>query len=103
MADILVVDDDVISRKAIAATLARAGHVVAQSEDGEAGLAAARASQPGLVISDVIMPRMDGWRFVQLLRSDPTTTMLPVIFLTVLDGEHHRLRGFGLGADDYIA
>jgi CheY-like chemotaxis protein len=102
MAELLVVDDDLISRKAIAAALTRAGHLVATAEDGEAGLAAARAKPPELVISDVIMPRMDGWRFVQALRSEPTTALLPVIFLTVLHDEHHRLRGFGLGADDYI-
>src|SRR3954466_3859743 len=103
MADLLVVDDDLISRKAIGATLSRAGHVVAFAGDGEEGLAAAKAKPPALIISDVIMPRMDGWQFVQALRSEPTTALLPVIFLTVLHDEHHRLRGFGLGADDYIA
>jgi CheY-like chemotaxis protein len=103
MADLLVVDDDLISRKAIGATLTRAGHVVTYAGDGEEGLSAARGRPPGLIISDVIMPRMDGWRFVQSLRAEPTTALLPVIFLTVLGSDQHRLRGFGLGADDYIA
>jgi CheY-like chemotaxis protein len=103
MAELLVVDDDPISRKAIGATLTRAGHTVAYASDGDEGLSAAKTKPPALIITDVIMPRMDGWRFVQSLRADASTALLPVIFLTVLSSDQHRLRGFGLGADDYIA
>src|SRR5829696_8432415 len=103
MADLLIVDDDLVSRKTIAATLTRSGHQVTSAADGEAALATIGATPPALIITDVMMPRMDGWRFVQTLRSEPATALVPVIFLTVLQDEQHRLRGFGLGADDYIA
>ncbi len=102
MAHILIVDDDALSRKVLTATLGKDRHSIASAADGDLGLASIRERVPDLVITDVIMPRMDGWRFVQALRAMPEAGMVPVIFLTVLHEDHHRLRGFGLGADDYI-
>lgn len=103
MADILVVDDDRVSTAVLAAALGRAGHAVRVAGDGEEALVQVRARAPELVVTDVLMPRMDGWRLAQALRCDPASALLPVIFLTILNDEQHRLRGFGLGADDYIA
>ena len=55
-----------------------------------------------LVITDIDMPEMDGWTLVRTLRSRPQTALTPVLLLTMLKGAEDRIRGFRLGADDYI-
>jgi CheY-like chemotaxis protein len=62
----------------------------------------ALARTPDLLITDVMMPKMDGWALVRQLRAHPQLAMLPVIFLTALSSEDDRIRGFRLGADDYV-
>src|SRR5207248_10119671 len=63
-----------------------------------------RADQlkPDLIITDVMMPKLDGWQLVRALRSRHEFAFVPVIFLTALGGEEDRIRGFRLGADDYL-
>src|SRR4030095_14524001 len=56
-----------------------------------------------LLITDVMMPKMDGWTLVKALRARPEMAFLPVIFLTALGSDDDRIRGFRLGADDYMA
>jgi CheY-like chemotaxis protein len=58
---------------------------------------------PDVILSDVTMPRMDGWQLLRLLRARPQLQAVPVIFLTTLSGEEERLRGYQLGVDDYVA
>src|SRR5207247_10963213 len=70
--------------------------------DGEEGLMRADQLRPDLIITDVMMPKLDGWALVRALRSRPELALVPVIFLTALGGEEDRIRGFRLGADDYL-
>ena len=70
--------------------------------DGEAALAAARARTPDLVLTDVMMPRLDGFGLLQALRADPRTSDVPVIMLSARAGEESRIEGLQEGADDYL-
>ncbi|MCC7370650.1 MAG: response regulator [Chloroflexi bacterium] len=70
--------------------------------DGEAALHAARARRPGLVLSDVMMPRMDGFELVAALRADPATREIPILLLSARAGEEARIEGLQGGADDYL-
>ena len=70
--------------------------------DGEAALAAVRRERPGLVISDVMMPKMDGFELLQAIRSDAELSAVPVILLSARAGEESRIEGLGAGADDYL-
>lgn len=82
MARILVVDDNRANREALASLLETAGHSVSKAPAARPGLAAARAQPPDLVISDVLMPGMDGYVLARQLREDPATSTVPVIFYT---------------------
>jgi CheY-like chemotaxis protein len=57
---------------------------------------------PDIILSDVQMPRLDGWQLLRLIRARPALACVPVIFLTSLDSEAERLRGYRLGVDGYI-
>jgi len=93
MARVLIVDDDAASRKLIGTLLSQEGHVVLEVADGAEGLVVARAEQPQLVISDILMARMDGFEFVRRLREDGQLAGTPVIFHTAhfLDPEAQEL------------
>jgi CheY-like chemotaxis protein len=93
MARILVVDDNATSRKLVVALLSHDGHVTFEAGDGEEGLAVAQAERPQLVISDILMPSMDGYGFVRRLRADPALRGTPVIFHTAHyhEREAHKL------------
>jgi len=82
MADILVVDDNRANREALASLLEVAGHSARRASGARQALESARAGPPDLVISDVLMPGMDGYVLVRELRGDPRTAALPVIFYT---------------------
>jgi len=86
----------------VATVLEKRGYSVETAVDGEDALARALARAPDLLITDVMMPKVDGWSLVRQLRAHSTLAMLPVIFLTALSSEDDRIRGFRLGADDYV-
>ena len=71
--------------------------------DGKAGLDLAKSSQPDLIISDVMMPEMNGLELCQRIKSDLSTSHIPVILLTARTSEEHKLEGFGAGADEYLS
>ena len=100
---ILVVDDDAWILRMVTTVLEKRGYEILVARDGEEGLAKAQASPPDLIITDVMMPRLDGWALVKQLRSRPELALVPVIFLTALGSDEDRIRGFRLGADDYLA
>ncbi len=93
MANILIVDDFAASRDLLGAILATRGHHLLQAADGAEALAAARDGHPDLVITDVLMPTMDGYEFVRQLRLDPDVGATPVVFYTAyyLESEAQRL------------
>ncbi|AMV25356.1 Blue-light-activated protein [Gemmata sp. SH-PL17] len=82
MATILIVDDRPANREFLVALLGYGGHRLLEAGDGAEGLALVRAARPDLVIADVLMPTMDGYEFVHLLRSDPRVASTRVIFYT---------------------
>jgi PAS domain S-box-containing protein len=82
MAAILILEDRAVDRKFLATLLKSAGHVVNEASDGAEGLRLAELSPPDLVISDILMPTVDGYEFVRRLRSLPGSTHTPVIFYT---------------------
>jgi CheY-like chemotaxis protein len=102
-ARVLVVDDDPWILRMVTATLEKRNYVVDTAKGGQQALERAHAHPPDLIISDVMMPVMDGWTFVEHLKSDPRLSTVPVIFLTALAKDEDRLRSLGMGPDDYLA
>src|SRR5262245_1540241 len=99
---VLVADDDAWILRMVSTVLEKRGYSVETATDGEDALQRALARTPDLLITDVMMPRLDGWALVRRLRAHTQLAMLPVIFLTALSSEDDRIRGFRLGADDYL-
>jgi CheY-like chemotaxis protein len=79
MARILVVDDEPDERFLVGRTLKRQGHEVTVAENGAAGLKAVQEQVPDLVVTDIMMPVMDGAEFIQRLRGDPVTAGIPIL------------------------
>ena len=101
MAEILIVDDERVLREGLKAMLASEGHQVRTARDGEDALRKISERAPDLVLLDVMMPKMNGFRTCEEIRKADRT--VPVIFLTAKDSEADQVRGIGLGADDYIS
>ncbi|MFZ0564276.1 MAG: response regulator [Terriglobales bacterium] len=98
---ILVADDNADMRQYLARLLAERYDVEAVA-DGEAALASARKRTPNLVLTDVMMPNLDGFGLLHELRSDPQTRTIPIIVLSARAGEESRVEGMEHGADDYL-
>ena len=77
--NVLVVDDEADKRQLLALALQREGYKVHTAADGEAGLEAVRAHQPDLIVTDVMMPRMDGYELARRVRANPLTRFIPII------------------------
>ncbi len=101
--DVLIVDDDPIFREQAAIAFHRAGDRVRYANDGFEALAAALRQRPDVILSDVNMPRMDGWQLLRMVRGNAKLAKVPVVFTSVLAGERERLRGYQLGVDDFVA
>ncbi len=100
-ARVLVVDDNAGLRQYIGGLLAPR-YEVESASDGEAALESIRARRPDLVVSDVMMPRLDGLSLVRALRTEPATASLPVILLSARAGEEAAIEGLDAGTDDYL-
>lgn len=100
-ARVLVVDDNADLRAYLCGLLAPL-YDVTSAADGQDALEAVRSQRPEIVISDVMMPRLDGFGLVRALRADPATASLPVILLSARAGEEAAVVGLGTGADDYL-
>ena len=99
---VLVVEDNADLRTFVCGHLAE-HYRVAEAPDGRAGLAAARAHRPDLVLSDVMMPDLDGIALTRALKADARLSDVPVVLLTARADEASVLAGLGAGADDYLA
>jgi PAS domain S-box-containing protein len=98
---ILLADDNRDMREYVQRLLER-GYTVIAAADGQEALELARANPPDLILTDVMMPRMDGFQLLKALRADPRTRLLPVIMLSARAGEESRVEGLEAGADDYL-
>jgi signal transduction histidine kinase/CheY-like chemotaxis protein len=96
---VLLIDDDPFLRDALSRLLLKDGHRVITAENGTEGLRMARELHPGLIILDVLMPRMDGWEVLKALKVDPKLAQIPVIMLSILDEAE---KGLALGAVEYL-
>lgn len=102
MSKILLIEDEPEMRKGIASVLELESFDVVQAENGRRGVEAARKHKPDLVLCDVMMPELDGYGVLALLRMRDDTAGIPFIFLTA-KGEKQDLRlGMNSGADDYL-
>jgi signal transduction histidine kinase/DNA-binding response OmpR family regulator len=98
---ILLADDNADMREYVVRLLAPQYDVQAVA-DGEAALHAMRAERPALLLSDLMMPRLDGFGLLALLRADPDLRDIPVILLSARAGEEAQVEGLEAGADDYL-
>ncbi|ANB04411.1 histidine kinase [Streptomyces ambofaciens] len=101
-ARVLVADDNADMREYLTRLLDGAGYQVDTVDDGLAALEAVRADAPDLVISDVMMPGLDGLGLVAALRTDPRTVSVPVVLLSARAGQEASIEGLQAGADDYL-
>jgi PAS domain S-box-containing protein len=101
-ARVLVADDNADMREYLARLLHTAGYQVTTVTDGQAALDAVRADLPDLVISDVMMPRLDGLGLVAALRADARTAAVPALLLSARAGQEASIEGLRAGADDYL-
>lgn len=98
----LVVDDDELIRDIVRVGLEAAGHEVVLAEDGVDALSRLDRTRCDLVLTDVQMPRMDGFQLIAELRSRPSTRDLPIVLMTALSEPEQVVRGMRVGADDYV-
>jgi len=99
---ILIVEDDDNLANAYITRLRAEGFEVKRVANGEEALAAATEYHPALIILDVMMPKVDGFNVLDILRNTPTTANLKIIMLTALGQDSDRKRAEELGADDYL-
>lgn len=95
---VLVIDDNRFILRIIKSKLSSGGLEVITAKDGEEGLQKAFAEKPDLVITDIMMPKLDGFRVYQELQKDPKTHDIPVIFLTALGEDIEELNELGPAA-----
>jgi PAS domain S-box-containing protein len=98
---VLVADDNADMREYLRRLLG-AHWTVETVADGAAALTAARERPPDLVLTDVMMPRLDGFELLRALRAEPRTATVPVVLLSARAGEESKLEGLDAGADDYL-
>ncbi|MBP7341610.1 MAG: response regulator [Smithellaceae bacterium] len=103
MQTILIIDDEVTNIAALNELL-QSGYNILFAKDGPTGIKLATSTlRPDLILLDILMPEMDGYQVMHLLQCDEYTKNIPVIFITAKGDEEDEVRGFALGAVDYIS
>ena len=97
-ARVLVVDDIEENLKVLSETLVQAGYKPLQAKSGERAIQIAAVAKPDLILLDIKMPGMDGFETIRLLKEDPATAGIPVIFISALNQIEDKVRGFQAGA-----
>ncbi len=101
-ATLLLVDDEPLNIHVLKGIFGKSGYRILTAENGASALELARAERPDLILLDVMMPDMSGFDTCRELRRDASTEHIPVIFVTCLSEDSHKLEGLDLGAVDYI-
>jgi CheY-like chemotaxis protein len=101
MAKILLVEDNEMNRDMLSRRLARKGHEVLIAVDGAEGVSMAKTKIPDLILMDMGLPVLDGWRATEQIKADPETKMIPVIALTANAMAGDRQKCLAAGCDDY--
>ena len=99
---ILVVDDEVDLVETIRLPLEMEGYTVRVSYNGEDALNKARKENPNLIILDIMLPKLDGYKVCRLLKFDERYKHIPILMLTAKTQEKDKILGMGTGADEYI-
>jgi CheY-like chemotaxis protein len=102
MAKILIAEDEPDIRDLVSFTLKFGGHTVIAVANGEEAVAAAKANQPDLILMDVRMPRMTGYEACEVMKADPLTAGIPVVFLSAKGQESEIRTGLEAGAAEYL-
>jgi len=102
MARILIVDDSPSQLLGIQRIVEKLGHETITATDGAAGVEAAKAALPDLVLMDVVMPNLNGFQATRTLKREPSTQNIPVILVTTKDQDTDRMWGMRQGARAYI-
>lgn len=102
MAKILIVDDSPTELHVLAKILQQAGHDALTASDGEAGIVAAKAQHPDVILMDVVMPGINGFQATRKLSRDPQTQHIPILMVTTKDQETDREWGMRQGAKGYL-
>jgi signal transduction histidine kinase len=99
---ILVVDDTPVNLQVVADVLSHAGYRIQVAEDGESAIELANTCKPDLILLDIMMPQMDGFETCKRLKSHQNTKAIPILFMTAVSNIADKIKGFELGAVDYI-
>jgi DNA-binding response OmpR family regulator len=99
---ILIVDDETAIRLICRLNLQNAGFDTLEAGDGESALALARAERPDLILLDIMLPEVDGWRVAEELAAKPETREIPIVFLTARSDRVDQARGHEKGGVGYI-
>ena len=99
---VLVADDEANIVKIMEFELKKSGYQVMTANDGQEALELVKANPPDLILSDIMMPRMDGYELCREVKKDPALRGIPFIFLTAKTGLENRIQGYILGATKYI-
>src|SRR5437870_8697991 len=102
MTKVLVIDDEAPIRLLCRVNLEAEGMEVLEAADGPSGLQEAQANEPDVILLDVMMPGLDGWRVAEKLLDDDRTVAIPIIFLTARAEFRDRARGLDIGGVDYV-
>src|SRR5690242_12455149 len=102
MTKVLVIEDNDDVREEIVDILRFEGYDVQDAENGRLGLEIAGRWVPDIVLCDIMMPELDGYRTLEAMRADPTSASIPVICLTARGERSDMRRAMELGADDYL-
>ena len=100
--EVLIIDDDEAMVNLLSTLLQTEGFGTKKSQSAADGLELLSQNHPDLILLDIMMPEMDGFKFLAMLRSNPETRGIPVIILSVLGDQENMLEGFRKEADDYI-
>jgi len=100
---LLVVDDEVSNRRVLRRLLADLGYSVREAADGVEALAEIGRELPDLILTDLMMPRKNGYELCREVKGDPRTRLIPVVVLTTLEALPDKLRAVDLGADDFLS
>lgn len=101
-ANILIVDDNSENLRLLSQTLSRKGYTVRPAKSGKMALTAVEEMPPDLFLLDIMMPEMDGYELCRRLKEDPKIADIPVIFLTARSTSEDIVKGFEVGAVDYV-
>ena len=99
---ILSVDDELEVLESLGELLSAAGFNVRSSDDASKALEIAREFKPNAIVLDIIMPQMDGYQFCKMLKNDPETAEIPVIFLTGVDPQDDSGKAFEAGGQLFV-